>query len=142
MPPDIRHAYRNALVAAAAARERSDLSAAFAALERAHILAQRHLWPHLVTHLQMLRIGWQRRDAREIAGQLLRIVATLPGWLTGWVPKGNTGGANVPALRPMPLPRELEVLLAGFDVRRDMLRRVPAYAGLAITVWLLRLACG
>ena len=128
MKPAIRAAYQTALSNARVAESRGDLDTAFAQLERAHILAQRHLLPHVVTHLRMLRIGWKRRDGREITGQLLRLLATVPGWLTGWVPKGNPGGANVSALKPMPLAPDLLPLLADFDVGRDVFGRVLVYA--------------
>lgn len=124
MKPAIRHAYQAALHEARAAEAAGKFDTAFAQLERAHILGQRFLLPHLVTHVHMLRIGWRRRDAREIAGQLLRVVATLPGWLSGWVPKGNTGGANVSALKPMPIPADLQPLLADYHVGRDVTARV------------------
>lgn len=126
---------------ARAARARGELQAAFAELERAHILGQRYLWPHIVTHLAMLRIGWLSRDWREIAGQLLRLIATLPGWLSGWVPKGNTGGTNVPPLKPMPIPPDLQPLLADYRVGRDVATRLFAYGllvalGLGALAWL------
>lgn len=132
MKPTVAAAYRIAMSESRAARERGDLDAAFAALERAHVLGQRHLVPHFVTHLHMLRIGKQRRDAREIAGQLLRLFATLPGWLTGWVPKGNTGGANVSAIRPMPLDGQTAELLRDFHVWRDVAGRIALYGVAAI----------
>ena len=87
-----------------------DLDAAFARLERAHILGQRATARHVRTHVEMLRIGWRRRDAREVLGQLPRIVAAaLFSWL--WVPLGNPGGANVGALRSMPVPDDLRAVL-------------------------------
>lgn len=58
----------------------------------------------------MLRIGWRRRDAREVRGQLLRLAAGgLLSWV-GWLPVGNTGGADVPPTRPLPLPDDLASL--------------------------------
>lgn len=96
--------------AARDARLRGDLATAFAHLERAHILGQTHTWRHLKSHLGMLRIGWLRRDRREIAGQLPRLVAaTLFSRI--WVPRGNTGGTNVSAFRPMPVPADLQAVL-------------------------------
>ena len=137
----VKTAYRAALAHARVARSQGDLDAAFAALERAHILGQRYLIPHIVTHLHMLRVGFERGDAREVVGQLIRLIATLPGYLTGWVPKGNTGGANVSALRPMPLTGDLFDLLSNYHVWRDVLRRAALYtllvvAGLVLAVWL------
>lgn len=123
----VRTAYQVALSNARAAERRGELDAAFAELERAHILGQRHLVPHIVTHLGMLRIGWRRRDVREVVGQVMRLVATGPGWLSGWVPKGNPGGANISALKPVPLPPDLQPLLADFSVGRDVAKRLAVY---------------
>ena len=134
MKPAVAAAYRREMAKARAALDAGDDARAFASLERAHIVAQRWLWPHLVTHWLMLRRGWGRRDAREVVGQLLRLAASFPGWLTGWVPKGNTGGSNVSALRPMPLPADLRDLLAGHDVRRDVAIRVPLLVALLVTL--------
>ncbi len=83
-----------------------DFATAFAHLERAHILGQRQTGPHLLSHLWMLRTGWRRGDRHEVLGQLLRLpAALLMTWL--WVPRGNSGGASVSPLRPMPLPADL-----------------------------------
>jgi 7,8-dihydropterin-6-yl-methyl-4-(beta-D-ribofuranosyl)aminobenzene 5'-phosphate synthase len=131
MNPAVRTAYEAALSNAQAAEARGDLDRAFAELERAHILGQRHLLPHIVTHLRMLRIGWRRRDRREVAGQVVRLIATLPGFLSGWVPKGNPGGANISALKPVPLPADLQPLLADFSVRRDVAKRLVVYGSAA-----------
>lgn len=88
-----------------------DLAQAFAHLERAHILGHRETWRHARVHALMLRVGWLRSDLREVLGQALRVLAAL---LVSriWVPLGNTGGANVSALRPMPLPSDLAAILA------------------------------
>ena len=76
-------------------------------LERAHILGQPWAGPHSWAHWQMLKIGWRRKDGREVRGQLIRLAAGgLLSWM-GRLPSGNTGGANVPAEQPMPLPDDL-----------------------------------
>lgn len=97
-----------------------DLERAFAYFERAHILGQSYIIPHTASHLGMLRIGWRRRDPREIQGQIVRIIGSL---LISriWVPIGNTGGSNVSALSPMPIPSDLAEILAasGRPVLRD-----------------------
>lgn len=89
---------------------RGDLDVAFHHLERAHILGQRHTWRHVESHVWMLRVGWAERSVKEIVGQLLRIPAALL-FSRLWVPVGNTGGANVSAFRPMPVPTDLQPLL-------------------------------
>lgn len=107
MKPTLAAAFRHEMDAARAAWSAGDDDGASARMERAHILSQRHFTPHVLIHIWMLRFGWKRKDRREIAGQLRRLAATVPGALIGWVPAGNTGGANVPALRSMPTPSEL-----------------------------------
>jgi hypothetical protein len=105
----IRAAFATEMRLAGDARRAGDLAAAFAHLERAHILGQRDTWRHLRSHVGMLRIGWQRRDPREVAGQLARMLAAAL-FSRIWVPLGNTGGANVSAMRPMPVPEDLRRL--------------------------------
>ena len=134
MSPDLARAFRSELDAARQAWKAGNLDEAFRRLERAHILGQRHLWPHIVSHVWMLGIGWQRHDTREIAGQVLRLIATIPGALIGWVPAGNTGGANVSALKPMPLPPEFENFFVADDMRRTVQVRLILLAALAAIV--------
>lgn len=124
MKPIVRTAYRSAISEYAAAWQRGDLASAFAALERAHILSQRYLMAHVMTHLRMFRVGFARQDWREMFGQIIRLVSTVPGFLTGWVPRGNTGGADVSALKSMPLPADLEPVMGDFNVWRDVAWRV------------------
>jgi hypothetical protein len=59
----------------------------------------------------MLRIGWRRRDIREIVGQLLRIPGGAIGSALGRVPRGNTGGSRISAFRELPIPPDLNELL-------------------------------
>jgi len=106
MNPELRAAFELEIAAASDARGRGDLNLAFSHLERAHILGQRHTRPHVRSHVGMLRIGWQRNDMREFIGQLTRIAAALV-FSRIWVPLGNTGGANVSPIKPMPIPPDL-----------------------------------
>lgn len=101
-----RRAFDAAMDAARCAYARQDWSRAFAQLERAHILGQRRVGAHTLTHWWMLKVGWQRRDGREMRGQGLRLLAALL-MSRLWVPTGNTGGANVNPLQPMPIPDAL-----------------------------------
>lgn len=95
---------------AAQARAAGDHARAFAHLERAHVLGQRSTWRHLRAHAAMFGVGIARRDAREVLGQATRLLAAAL-FSRIWVPAGNTGGANVSALRPMPVPDDLRALL-------------------------------
>lgn len=110
MHPRLKQAFISEMDAALTCYAAGALDAAFAHLERAHILGQRHTWPHIRTHAWMLRVGYRRGDLRELVGQFTRIAAAAV-FSRIWVPLGNTGGANVSALRPMPVPADLRPLL-------------------------------
>ena len=83
----------------------------FAHLERAHVLGQASTRIHVRVHWHMLLWAWRHRDVREFGGQLLRIVGAATKTFIGLVPTGNTGGANVSAVRPMPLDPELAAII-------------------------------
>jgi hypothetical protein len=110
--PELSAAYDVALQGGRSALARGELDAAFAQFERAHVLGQWYVGSHTRAHLGMLRIGWRRRDPREIIGQLLRIPGAILGSALGRVPRGNTGGANVSAFLQMPISPELRSILA------------------------------
>jgi hypothetical protein len=110
----LRDAVQREMDSARSARMRGDSALAFNHLERAHILGQRLTLLHVSTHVAMLRLGWSRRDLREVVGQMPRILAAAL-FSRIWVPIGNTGGANVPAMRPMPIPADLREILDGED---------------------------
>ena len=111
MHPRLRAAFDGEMLRAGQAFDAGHLAAAFAHLERAHVLGQWYVGTHVRSHLGMLRIGWRRRDPREIAGQLMRLLGGSIGSAIGRVPRGNTGGANVSALQTMPIPPDLRELL-------------------------------
>ena len=104
-------AWTDERAAAASARRQGDSPEEWRHLERAHILSQPMAVPHIRTHVDMLSYAVRRRDPRELGGQLLRLVLAGPGSMTGRYPVGNTGGANVSAFRPMPIPDDLRALL-------------------------------
>ena len=106
----VRDAFAREWANARSARRAGDFDRAFHHLERAHILSQLLTWLHVKTHLGMWHIGWLRRDLRELFGQSTRIFAAAL-FSRIWVPIGNTGGANVSPLKPMPLPQDLQAIL-------------------------------
>lgn len=106
----LRSAYGVELIAATESSMRADTEAAFRHLERAHILSQRHTWQHVRVHWLMLKLGASGRDWREVLGQLSRIVAATV-FSRIWVPIGNTGRANVSAMKAMPIPDDLRRVL-------------------------------
>ena len=111
MHPKLRAAFDAEMQCAERALTNDSLVEAFAHLERAHVLGQWYVGSHLIAHLGMLRIGWRRRDLREIFGQLIRIPGGMIGSTIGRIPRGNTGGANISAFRQLPIQPELRDLL-------------------------------
>ena len=107
----LRTAWSEERAAARGARGRGDVAGEWHHLERAHILSQPMAGPHVRTHLDMLGHGLRRRDRREVLGQIVRLVVAAPGSWTDRYPVGNTGGANVSALKPMAIPDDLHAIL-------------------------------
>jgi hypothetical protein len=107
----LRTAWSSELDAARGSRANGDRVGEWSHLERAHILSQPIAGAHLRTHGAMLAAALRRRDARELAGQVFRVLVAAPGSLTGRYPAGNTGGADVSAFAPMPIPEDLRPLL-------------------------------
>jgi len=87
------------------------LEQAFGHLETAHVLGQRHVVPHVVTHWWMLKIGLKRRSAPEVAGQAVRILLGALGSAVGVVPVGNTGGTNISMFKRLPIDASLRRLI-------------------------------
>lgn len=96
-----------AFSAAAAA---GNIAEAWAHLERVHIVAQPAFGAHLRSHWAMLSYAMRLHDWREAAGQAYRLTLAPLGNLTGRLPVGNTGRADVSAFLHMPIPAELQAL--------------------------------
>jgi arylesterase / paraoxonase len=142
MRSDVKEAYKRELALARQARRARDLEGAVVHLERAHILGQRYLLPHFHTHALLFAVAAQRVDAREMAGQVVRLIAVVPGYLSGWVPKGNTGSANVSALLPMKPPEDLAALVATHSVARDVAVRVVLWSVAAFAYYMIAMPRG
>jgi hypothetical protein len=99
------------IAAAEAAEAAGDASEAFRHLERAHVLGQSSTYQHTRVHWLMMKHGLRERDAKEIVGQVLRIGGAATKTPLGIYPKGNTGGANVSPLQPLPIEPDLAEIL-------------------------------
>lgn len=93
------------------ARALQDAAEEFGHLERAHVLSQADTLQHVRVHAAMLRWGIRQCNAREVVGQLVRIVGAATKTFIGLVPHGNTGGTNVSAFRSMPIAPDLQRLI-------------------------------
>lgn len=76
-------------------------------LERAHILGQPYPFAHTLVHWIMLKFGIRTKNIQEIIGQIPRLLIGGVKSFVGNIPTGNTGGANVPPLKPMEIPEDL-----------------------------------
>ena len=85
--------------------------AAWHHLERAHIIGQAYPVEHSRTHWEMLKFGIRIKNLKEIVGQIPRLLVGGVKSFVGKVPVGNTGGANVPPLKPMEIPADLQEIL-------------------------------
>mgnify|MGYP003669528998 FL=1 len=74
-------------------------------LERSHIIGQSYPIEHTYSHWLMLKFGLMQKNSKEVFGQIIRLL--VGGWKSfiNHVPIGNTGGANVPPLKRMIIPK-------------------------------------
>lgn len=119
MPATLRPYYEQELLAYDLLLKQGQVLAAWHHLERAHILGQPYPWEHTRAHGKMLAFGLKTKNAREVLGQLPRLLAGgIKSW-AGTIPVGNTGGAKVSPFEPMPLPADLLQLLQTHDKSRS-----------------------
>lgn len=83
------------------------LQAAWNHLERAHIIGQAYPYHHCYVHWKMLLFGIRIKDINEVIGQIPRLLIGGVKSFVGKIPVGNTGGANIPPLKPLPISEEL-----------------------------------
>jgi len=111
MPAGLRIHYRKELEFYKAELDKRNLALAWRHLERAHILGQPSPVEHTQVHWIMLKFGFRIKDTREIIGQIPRLLVGGVKSFVGTIPVGNTGGADVPPLRPMEIPEDLQAIL-------------------------------
>jgi hypothetical protein len=113
MNPVQKAAFDDAVAQARAALAGNELALAQTHLERAHVLGQAHVWPHVLSHWLMLRVAFQRAQWAAVLGQAVRIGLGAAGSAVGVVPTGNTGGSDIGMFRRLPVAPELQVLIDG-----------------------------
>lgn len=110
-PKSLQKSFNLELSCYADSFEAGNLSVAWRHLERAHIIGQAYPVPHTQVHWLMLKFGFSIKSKREIFGQIPRLLVGGVKSFVGVIPVGNTGGANVPPLRPMKIPNDLQEIL-------------------------------
>lgn len=93
---------------------KGDLQTSWRHLERAHILGQAYPIEHTKAHWQMLLFAFRIKSIKEITGQIPRLLVGGIKSFVGEIPVGNSGGANVPPLKPMEIPNDLKEILKIF----------------------------
>lgn len=115
MHPTLKLAFEAEIACANRLIKAERLDHAFRHLERAHVLGQKHVVPHVRSHWAMLRIAIKRSSITETQGQAVRIVIGALGSAIGIVPIGNTGGTNISMFCRLPIDSELAHLLKDRD---------------------------
>jgi hypothetical protein len=95
----------------AAAAEADGDSASFMHLQRAHVLGQASTREHVRVHFRMLVWALRHRRAREVSGQVFRLLGAATLTAIGMVPAGNTGGTNVSPFQKMAVAPDLAILI-------------------------------
>ena len=108
IPKGLKPYYRAELEKYRIEYSNGNLRSAWHHLERAHIIGQKYPYAHSYVHWKMLQFGLKIKSVKEISGQVPRLIFGGVKSFVGKIPVGNPGGANVPALKPFPIEKELQ----------------------------------
>lgn len=111
MPAPLKPFLQKELNEAATAFAQNKLAQSWQHLERAHVIGQPYPYQHTQVHFKMLAFGMHTKNTKEIIGQLPRLLVGGVKSFVGEIPVGNTGGANVSALKPMEIPADLKTII-------------------------------
>jgi hypothetical protein len=114
MKTELMAAFEAEMAAAKRQIQAGRLDRAMRHLERAHVLGQNHVMPHVRSHWAMFRIAVKRHSPADGLGQAVRIILGALGSAVGVVPTGNTGGTDISMFARLPIDDEIAVL-----IRRD-----------------------
>lgn len=115
IPYGLKSHFNSELDLAKIAFKNGHLKASWRHLERAHILGQ--AWPveHTRAHWRMISFAFRIKNTKEIIGQIPRLLVGGIKSFVGEIPVGNSGGADVPPLKPMEIPEDLLAILRKYD---------------------------
>lgn len=103
MPKALRPYFQEELQAYHQALGKGQLETVWRHLERAHVIGQAYPLAHSYVHWKMLRFGIKIKSGKEVIGQVPRLLVGGVKSFVGKVPVGNTGGANIPPLKRLPI---------------------------------------
>ena len=107
----LRRAFEQEIDLGRAFLSNGDLEHAFRHFERAHVLGQNHVGPHVKSHWLMLKLELRRGRFADAFGQVIRIVLGALGSAIGIVPTGNTGGTDISMFKRLPIAAELQSII-------------------------------
>ncbi|MFC4817071.1 DUF3703 domain-containing protein [Flavobacterium sp. GCM10023249] len=108
MPKSLIPFYKEELAKAKSNLIINELQQSWNHLERAHIIGQKYPYEHSYVHWKMLLFGIRIKNTKEVIGQIPRLLVGGVKSFVGNIPVGNTGGANVPPLKPMEIPKDIQ----------------------------------
>ena len=111
IPEGLKEHVNDELLKSKEAFNKGELQTSWRHLERAHVLGQAYPIEHSRAHWQMLLFALRIKNTKEIIGQIPRLLVGVVKSFVGEIPLGNTGGANVPPLKPMEIPEDLKNIL-------------------------------
>ncbi|MEY3501158.1 MAG: hypothetical protein RL308_2830 [Bacteroidota bacterium] len=112
MPDNLKPFYKKELLHFKDNLQNNNLQNAWHHIERAHIIGQKYPYEHTFVHWKMLQFGIKIKSTKEVFGQIPRLLVGGVKSFVGNVPVGNTGGANVPPLKPMEIPSDIQKIIS------------------------------
>ena len=113
MNDTLKSAFNREITVAKQFIARSELEQGFVYVERAHVLGQAFVVPHIRSHWLMLKVEILRRRPVAAMGQMARILLGSLGSAIGVVPVGNTGGSDISMFQRMPIAPDLLNIIEG-----------------------------
>ncbi len=114
MPEGLKNYFDEAITAHRNEIKKSNWAGAWRNLERAHIIGQPWAIEHTYVHWLMLKFGFRIKSTKEILGQIPRLLVGGVKSFVGKIPVGNTGGVNVPPLKHMEIPQDIQEVMKPF----------------------------
>lgn len=111
MKTELMAAFEADMAAAKHLMQAGRLDRAMRHLERAHVIGQNHVMPHVRSHWAMFQIAVKRHSPADGLGQAARIVLGALGSAVGVVPTGNTGGTDISMFARLPIDHEITALI-------------------------------
>jgi hypothetical protein len=111
MPKALMPFYKKEIAAAHLSLVSSNFQNCWYHLERAHIIGQKYPYEHSLVHWKMLQFGIKIKSSKEVIGQIPRLIFGGVKSFVGHIPIGNTGGSNVPPLKTMEMPNDIQEII-------------------------------